>query len=112
MDTRSYTTTPISRAGTKADRVLRVSVLFCINASGSSLVLADTMDALKPLVIAKHLTNEIEQDVARRMIMTTTESGWMTRDVFMDWLRSFDDQLLRPTLLLDSAPAHNNVDLR
>jgi len=37
----------------------------------------------------------------------------MNRNIFMEWLQEFDDQLTQPTLLLlDSAPAHNNIDMR
>jgi len=47
--------------------------------------------------------------------MTTaiTESGWMNRDIFVEWLKLFDDELSQPTLLLlDSAGAHNDIDMR
>ncbi|KAF9110515.1 hypothetical protein BGX27_006223 [Mortierella sp. AM989] len=45
LDTRSYTT-PCSKSSAKAFRDCKVSVLFCINASGTSLSMADIMDAL------------------------------------------------------------------
>lgn len=53
--TRSYTV-PEDTAGTKPNRSARVSILFCVNASGSSLVLAEDpkMSALRPLVIGKY----------------------------------------------------------
>lgn len=47
------------------------------------------------------------------MVVRTTEKGWMTGEVFMEWLRTLDDHLKVPTLLLlDSCPAHNNIDMR
>jgi len=50
LDTKSYTTLQ-STSGAKAIRDCRVSILFCINASGSSLSKANSMDSLRPLVI-------------------------------------------------------------
>lgn len=52
LDTKSYTVIK-STAGAKAARDCRVSILFCINASGSSLALSKKYPALKPLVIGK-----------------------------------------------------------
>jgi len=47
------------------------------------------------------------------MTMARTEKGWMTGDVFVPWLQQLDDELSQPTLLLlDSAGAHSNVDMR
>lgn len=47
------------------------------------------------------------------MVIRKTRRGWMTGDVFMEWLQTFDDQLSEPTLLLlDSCPAHNDIDMR
>lgn len=46
-------------------------------------------------------------------LVQTTPRGWMTGDTFVWWLKRFDDQLERPTLLLiDSCPAHNNIEYR
>ena len=42
---KSYTT-QLSEAGVKANRNCRVTILFCINASGASLLKAEHMDAL------------------------------------------------------------------
>lgn len=50
LDTKSYAT-PLSKSGAKAFRDCRVSILFCINASDTSLNLAKTKKSLKPLVI-------------------------------------------------------------
>lgn len=50
LDTKSYTVIKSSE-GAKAARDCRVSILFCISASGSSLALAKKYPALKPLVI-------------------------------------------------------------
>jgi len=54
--TRSYTI-PEEKSGVKANRSCRVSILFCVNASGSSLALAERedMSALRPLVIGNVL---------------------------------------------------------
>ena len=47
------------------------------------------------------------------MFMATTDSGWMIHNTFVEWLQRFDDELSQPTLLLlDSAGAHNNIDMR
>lgn len=50
LDTKSYTT-PLSTSGAKAIRDCRVSVMFCINASGTSLAMAKEKKSLRPLVI-------------------------------------------------------------
>ena len=52
LDQKSYTT-QLSESGVKANRNCRVTILFCINASGTSLLKAKHMDALKPQVIGK-----------------------------------------------------------
>lgn len=44
--------------------------------------------------------------------MEKTDSGWMTHEVFVRWLQLLDDELSRPTFLLDSAGSHNNIDVR
>ena len=54
LDTKSYTT-PLSKAGAKAFRNCKVSVLFCINASGTSLAMAKTKKSLRPVVIGNIL---------------------------------------------------------
>lgn len=44
--------------------------------------------------------------------MLRTASGWMIGEIFTAWLELLDDELEQPTLLLlDSAGAHNNVDM-
>ncbi|KAG0248034.1 hypothetical protein BGZ95_008247, partial [Linnemannia exigua] len=48
LDTKSYTT-PLSKSGAKAFRECRVPVLFCINASGTSLTMA--MPCLAPVQV-------------------------------------------------------------
>lgn len=54
---------------------------------------------------------DLETEVG--MLRETTPKGWMNRDTFLRWLRRLDDQLDQPSLLLiDSCPAHNNVDFR
>jgi len=56
LSTHSYTTKEFM-SGAKSERgtANRVSILFCVNATGSSLVRADKVEALKPLVIGKAL---------------------------------------------------------
>ena len=54
LDTKSYTT-PLSTSGAKAIRDCRVSVLFCINASGTSLAMVKEKKSLRPLVIGNVL---------------------------------------------------------
>jgi hypothetical protein len=54
LDTKSYTT-PLSKSGAKAFRDCKVSILFCINASGTSLALAKTKPSLRPYVIGNML---------------------------------------------------------
>lgn len=53
--TKSYTV-PEGTGGTKPNRSARVSILFCVNASGSSLILAEDpkMSALRPMVIGEY----------------------------------------------------------
>jgi len=51
LSDKSYTTD--STSGAKPNRSSRVSILFCINADGSSLALANKIDAFKPLVLGK-----------------------------------------------------------
>jgi len=53
--TKSYTV-PEKTSGSKPNRSARVSILFCVNASGSSLVLSEDpkMSALRPLLIGKY----------------------------------------------------------
>ena len=54
LSIRSYTTVELaSGAKPKRGAASRVSILFCVNASGSSLVQARTIEALRPLVIGK-----------------------------------------------------------
>ena len=55
LDSKSYTI-PQSKSGVKASRTSRVTVLFCINASGSSLAMSKTMESLRPLVIGNTLS--------------------------------------------------------
>ena len=43
----------VTHEGAKAARDCRVSIMFCINATGSSLALSDRIPALKPFVIGK-----------------------------------------------------------
>lgn len=52
LSSMSYTVVG-DKSGAKADRGCRVSILFCVNASGTSLALADddAWDSLRPLVI-------------------------------------------------------------
>jgi len=53
LSAHSYTTEELM-SGTKAERgASRVSILFCVNATGSSLARAATVEALRPLVIGK-----------------------------------------------------------
>jgi hypothetical protein len=53
LSTHSYTTEEFM-SGAKPERgESRVSILFCVNASGSSLARAETVEALRPLVIGK-----------------------------------------------------------
>jgi hypothetical protein len=54
LDTKSYTTA-LSTSGAKAIRDYRVSILFCINASGTSLAMAKEKKSLMPLVIGNVL---------------------------------------------------------
>lgn len=49
QDTKSYTTA-LSKSGAKAIRDCRVSVMFCISASGTSLAMAKEKKSLRPLV--------------------------------------------------------------
>lgn len=49
LDDKSYTTDSVS--GCKPNRSSRVSLLLCMNADGSSLALAETIDAFKPWVL-------------------------------------------------------------
>jgi len=54
LSTRSYTTEEFV-SGAKAERgEARVSILFCVNATGSSLARAAKVEALRPLVIGKY----------------------------------------------------------
>jgi len=50
LDTKSYTD-PTSTSGAKAIRDCRVSVMFCVNASGTSLAMAKKKKSLRPLVL-------------------------------------------------------------
>ncbi|KAF9080112.1 hypothetical protein BGX29_005614, partial [Mortierella sp. GBA35] len=52
LSTHSYTTEELA-SGAKPERgsANRVSILFCVNATGSSLARAATVEALRPLVI-------------------------------------------------------------
>jgi len=51
LDTKSYTVLK-SNSGAKAIRSCRVTLMFCINATGSSLALAKTKHSLRPLIIS------------------------------------------------------------
>src|SRR5687768_4176382 len=47
------------------------------------------------------------------MTMTRTRKGWMDSKVFVRWLQKLDDDFDQPALLLmDSAGAYNDVDMR
>ncbi|KAG0274622.1 hypothetical protein BGZ96_004174 [Linnemannia gamsii] len=52
LNSKSYTTIG-NIAGGKADRSARVSIWFCVNATGSSIIKVETIDALKPWVISE-----------------------------------------------------------
>lgn len=43
-------------SGVKPKRSARVSILFCVNASGSSLSKSQKITALRPLVLSKHIS--------------------------------------------------------
>ncbi|KAG0247354.1 hypothetical protein BG011_001636, partial [Mortierella polycephala] len=43
--------TPGPKSGVKGNRSCRITALFCVNASGSSLAMANIMSSLRPLVI-------------------------------------------------------------
>lgn len=58
------------------------------------------------------MAREVEDEAKDRMEIRKNGSGWMNRDIFMSWLIDLDQQLERSTLLLlDSCPAHNNIDV-
>ncbi|KAG0254482.1 hypothetical protein BGZ95_006011, partial [Linnemannia exigua] len=59
-----------------------------------------------------HSAVGIEDEAAAKMVREKTKSGWMIREVFLRWLQRLDDELSQPTLLLDSAGSHNNIDMR
>jgi hypothetical protein len=59
LDTKSYTTA-LSTTGAKAIRDCRVSILFCINASGTPLAMAKEKKSLRPLVISNIICSEWE----------------------------------------------------
>jgi hypothetical protein len=55
LSTHSYTMEELT-SGVKPERgASRVSILFCVNATGSSLVRAATVEALRPLVMGKYM---------------------------------------------------------
>jgi hypothetical protein len=55
----------------------------------------------------------LDLETEASVLLQTTPKGWMNRDTFLWWLQRFDDQLERPSLLLlDSCPAHNEIDFR
>ncbi|KAI8605252.1 hypothetical protein EDD21DRAFT_432731 [Dissophora ornata] len=56
-------------------------------------ILPDTVDALKPFVIAKNFARDVEEESANKMITRTNKSGWMTGFLSMELLRMFEDQL-------------------
>lgn len=57
------------------------------------------------------MAREVDEEAKDRMEIRRNESGWMNRNIFMNWLIDLDKQLQRPTLLLmDSCPAHNKID--
>ncbi|KAG0360632.1 Tigger transposable element-derived protein 6 [Gamsiella multidivaricata] len=62
LDGKFYTTLG-SKSGAKANRCCRVSTLFCINASGSSLAMVDAKGLLKPLVIGDAIPKDLEKDL-------------------------------------------------
>ncbi|KAF9272281.1 hypothetical protein BGZ88_005010, partial [Linnemannia elongata] len=60
----------------------------------------------------EHIPRDVEKQAALRMTMLRTASERMIGEIFSAWLDLLDDELEQPTLLLlDSAGAHNNVDL-
>ncbi|KAF9550085.1 hypothetical protein EC957_001571 [Mortierella hygrophila] len=89
------------KSGTKTDRGCRVSILFCINASGTSPALADddAWDSLRLLVIGKNIARGVE-DESLRMNIRKTSKEWMNRN-------------LNPLFFYSiPAQAHNSADMR
>ncbi|KAF9176095.1 hypothetical protein BGZ49_006697, partial [Haplosporangium sp. Z 27] len=63
--------------------------------------------------IEKSIARGIDQRSYNLIDVERSPKGWMTSEIFMEWLKSFDDQLEEPTLLLlDSAPQHTRVEYR
>jgi len=65
------------------------------------------------ILLGKNILKGIEKEAAGWMYARMTDSGWMNRDLFVEWLQRLDDDATQPTLLLlDSTGAHNNIDMR
>ncbi|KAG9071551.1 hypothetical protein KI688_005763 [Linnemannia hyalina] len=71
----------------------------------------DTNNTAKTMT--KSHARYVHEESLEMMNIRITSKGWMNRNVFMGWLKLFDDGLAeRSLLLLDSCPAHSNIDMR
>ncbi|CAJ0846342.1 8639_t:CDS:1, partial [Entrophospora sp. SA101] len=82
----------------------RITILFCCNASGKN--------KNKPLVIGKsqkpRCFNHINIETLPVKYSNST-NAWMTMELWNDWLKWFDSQLKKKSILLiDNCPAHTD----
>ncbi|KAF8932384.1 Tigger transposable element-derived protein 6 [Haplosporangium gracile] len=84
LSTHSYTTEELA-SGSKPKRGAAscVSILFCVNASGSSLARARMAETLRPLAIGKYASTELEESGhARQQESSAYRLMWSTRQVY------------------------------
>ncbi|KAG0247932.1 hypothetical protein DFQ27_001396, partial [Actinomortierella ambigua] len=74
LSDRTYTTSEFT-AGKKPKRGSRVSILFCINADGSSLRLSENITALRPFVLSQHLPKDARVLPTHLMTSVKNETG-------------------------------------
>ncbi|KAF9143152.1 hypothetical protein BGX30_001180 [Mortierella sp. GBA39] len=93
LSTHSYTMEEFM-SGSKLKRgTSRASILFCVNASGSSLDRAAVVKALRLQVLGERFARGIQPLPEVPITSMKHEHGYMTLDLFIQWLHLLDESL-------------------
>ncbi|GJJ71553.1 hypothetical protein EMPS_03903 [Entomortierella parvispora] len=92
--------------GKKLIRGARVSILACCNADGT--------DKRPLFVLSAHRPQGLDEDTQAVMMTDFAGSGYMTQELFQEWLDVFDadmkEQGRKIVLLMDNAPGHGKLE--
>nr|XP_006004657.1 PREDICTED: tigger transposable element-derived protein 3 [Latimeria chalumnae] len=87
-----------------------ICTLLCVNISGS--------EKRKPIVVGRHMAPRCLYGVNTEMLPVlyrSSGSGWMTSDIFSEWLMNFDREMGRQhrnvALVLDSYAIHPDIQM-